>query len=188
MYSGTDANFSALTPTSMAGTIMTDWPEWYSLSLLGQQTSQALTSYNATLWGSSGNMTINGVSTNSCTTNSTTTSVAKRGVGARWEVGVNITNPPYAIHNGDSIYDTPRWADRHCSYWGPLYQDNRDERHPPGWLRRTRCAQHVWTYGGENDTSRPPEPLSRTTTLLDQSVDLRFCRKVDRPLGELHFI
>lgn len=89
----------------MAGTVVTDWPEWYGLSFLGQQAFQALASYNATIWGSSGNMTIDGVSTNSCTTNSTTT-VAKRGIGAGQEAGVNITSPSYAIHNGNSTHDT----------------------------------------------------------------------------------
>lgn len=105
-YSGSGANFSALAPLSMAGTVMTDWPEWYSLLhvlSLDEQASQALSSYNATIWGSSGNMTINGTSTDLCTT--TTTTVAKRGIGAGQEAGVNLTNPPYAIHNGSSIYD-----------------------------------------------------------------------------------
>ncbi|KAI9567881.1 glycosyl hydrolases family 31-domain-containing protein [Boletus coccyginus] len=87
---GTGANFSALTPMSMAGRVITDWPECY----------------NATIWGSSGNMTINGVSTNSCPTNSTMTTVVKRGIGAGQEAGVNITNPPYAIHNAIGALST----------------------------------------------------------------------------------
>lgn len=95
---------------SMAGRVITDWPEWYSSSYsLTNKVSHALASYNAAIWGSSGNMTINGVSTNSCTTNSTMTTVAKRGIGAGQKAGVNITNPAYAIHNGDSNSDTPRW-------------------------------------------------------------------------------
>jgi alpha-glucosidase len=46
-------------------------------------------------------MTVNGTYTYSCATNSTTmTMVEKRGVGAGSEEGVDLNNPPYAIHNG----------------------------------------------------------------------------------------
>ncbi|KAG1898688.1 glycoside hydrolase family 31 protein [Suillus fuscotomentosus] len=81
---GTGANYSALAPMNVAGTVVTGYPECY----------------NETKWGPSGNMTINGTSTNSCTTSSTTTTaVVKRGVGAGGEKGVNLNSPPYAIHN-----------------------------------------------------------------------------------------
>ncbi|KAF9218886.1 glycoside hydrolase family 31 protein [Gyrodon lividus] len=81
---GTGANYSALTPMSMAGRVITEYPECY----------------NATIWGQSGNMTINGTSTNSCTMNPPSlTTVTKRGVGAGEKAGININSPPYAIHN-----------------------------------------------------------------------------------------
>ncbi|KAG2123725.1 glycosyl hydrolases family 31-domain-containing protein [Suillus cothurnatus] len=87
---GTGANYSALAPLSVAGTVVTGYPECY----------------NETIWGPSGNMTINGTSTYSCTTSSITTAVIEkrgveeRGVGAGGEQGVNLNTPPYAIHNG----------------------------------------------------------------------------------------
>lgn len=62
-----------------------------------------LLSYNETLWGPSGNMTINGTSTNSCPPGTTET-LSKRGVGAGGESNVNLTSPPYAIHNGQILY------------------------------------------------------------------------------------
>ncbi|KAJ8583907.1 hypothetical protein M405DRAFT_827759 [Rhizopogon salebrosus TDB-379] len=56
--------------------------------------------YNDTIWGPSGNMTINGTSTNSCAPGSTTMAVVeKRGVGAGGQQGVDLNSPPYAIHN-----------------------------------------------------------------------------------------
>ncbi|KIJ63989.1 glycoside hydrolase family 31 protein [Hydnomerulius pinastri MD-312] len=78
---GTGANLSALAPLSVAGTVVTGYPECY----------------NETLWGPSGNMTINGTSTDSCIPGTTT--MEKRGVGAGGEPGININSPPYAIHN-----------------------------------------------------------------------------------------
>lgn len=44
-------------------------------------------------------MTINGTSTNSCPLGTAET-LSKRGVGAGDELIVNLTYPPYAIHNG----------------------------------------------------------------------------------------
>ncbi|KAG1814614.1 glycoside hydrolase family 31 protein [Suillus subaureus] len=64
---GTGANYSALAPLSVAGTVVTGYPECY----------------NETIWGPSGNMTINGTYTNSCTTSSTTTLVERRDVEGR---------------------------------------------------------------------------------------------------------
>ncbi|KAJ3793712.1 glycosyl hydrolases family 31-domain-containing protein [Lentinula aff. detonsa] len=54
--------------------------------------------YDALVFGPSGNVTINGTLT--CTSNSTLSTLAKRGVGAGAEKGVNLNTPPYAIHNG----------------------------------------------------------------------------------------
>ncbi|KAF9220372.1 glycoside hydrolase family 31 protein [Gyrodon lividus] len=80
---GTGANLSALAPLDLVGTVVTGYPECY----------------NETLWGPSGNMTINGTSTDSCATG-TTTMMSKRGVGAADQPNININSPPYIIHNG----------------------------------------------------------------------------------------
>ncbi|TBU42736.1 glycosyl hydrolases family 31-domain-containing protein [Dichomitus squalens] len=60
--------------------------------------------YNATIWGPSGNMTINGTSTfgNNGETENT---LVKRGLGAGQEKQVNLNSPPYAIHNGFGLND-----------------------------------------------------------------------------------
>ncbi|KAI1790995.1 glycosyl hydrolases family 31-domain-containing protein [Ganoderma leucocontextum] len=55
--------------------------------------------YDATVWGPSGNMTINGTSTYRNDGN-TEDFLARRGLGAGQEKNVNVNNPPYAIHNG----------------------------------------------------------------------------------------
>ncbi|KAG2343401.1 glycoside hydrolase family 31 protein [Suillus weaverae] len=81
---GTGANFSSVGPLTDVSTVVIGYPECY----------------NETLWGPSGNMTINGTSTYSCAANSTTmTKIEKRGVGASSEEGVDLNSPPYAIHN-----------------------------------------------------------------------------------------
>ncbi|KAI0640209.1 glycosyl hydrolases family 31-domain-containing protein [Trametes polyzona] len=57
--------------------------------------------YDATKWGFSGNMTINGTSTFS---NETTAKLELRGLGGLGAAGqkdVDLNDPPYAIHNGD---------------------------------------------------------------------------------------
>lgn len=54
-------------------------------------------SYDAVTWGNSGNITVNGTLTFS---NTTATILAKRGKGAGGQKGVNLNQPPYAIHNG----------------------------------------------------------------------------------------
>ncbi|RDX50567.1 hypothetical protein OH76DRAFT_1512787 [Lentinus brumalis] len=54
--------------------------------------------YNATLWGPSGNMTVNGTSTYG--NNAPAGSLAKRGLGAANQTDVDLNYPPYAIHNG----------------------------------------------------------------------------------------
>ncbi|KAG9311232.1 glycoside hydrolase family 31 protein [Chiua virens] len=81
---GTGANFSALQPFSVIGTVVTGYPECY----------------NETLWGPSGNMTINGTSTDSCVPG-TTEPLSKRSIGAGGESNLNLTSPPYAIHTGN---------------------------------------------------------------------------------------
>ncbi|KAG1879989.1 glycoside hydrolase family 31 protein [Suillus subluteus] len=76
--------FSSVGPLTDVSSVVVGYPECY----------------NETLWGPSGNMTINGTSTYSCAANSTTmTMIEKRGVGASSEEGVDLNNPPYAIHN-----------------------------------------------------------------------------------------
>lgn len=56
-------------------------------------------SYDASVWGPSGNHTING----KLTYGSINEALAKRGLGAGGLQDVNLTAPPYAIHNGISI-------------------------------------------------------------------------------------
>lgn len=48
-------------------------------------------------------MTIDGHSTNFCAPGTTET-LSKRGIGAGGEPNVNLTSPPYAIHNGKVLY------------------------------------------------------------------------------------
>ncbi|KAI6119733.1 glycoside hydrolase family 31 protein [Pisolithus croceorrhizus] len=96
---GTGANFSALAPYSLADVVVVGYPECY----------------NETVSGPSGNMTVNGTSTYSCSNVSGSgASVAMRagasrratmrgvgtGIGAGGETSINVTYPPYAIHNG----------------------------------------------------------------------------------------
>ncbi|KAI0830858.1 glycosyl hydrolases family 31-domain-containing protein [Trametes gibbosa] len=59
--------------------------------------------YDAVTWGNSGNITVNGTLTFS---NTTATILAKRGKGAGGQKGVNLNQPPYAIHNGDGDLST----------------------------------------------------------------------------------
>lgn len=56
-------------------------------------------SYNATIWGPSGNITINGTLTFG-NSSSPPPALAKRGLGEAAEPGVNLNSPPYALHNG----------------------------------------------------------------------------------------
>lgn len=60
----------------------------------------AIFRYNATIWGPSGNITINGTLTFGNASASAEGAHAKRGLGAAAEPDVNLNSPPYAIHNG----------------------------------------------------------------------------------------
>ncbi|KAH9911567.1 glycosyl hydrolases family 31-domain-containing protein [Epithele typhae] len=95
---GTGANLSAATiPTSHfpgePGNAVTEYPE----------------GYNSTLWGPSGNITINGTLTfgnNSADFPGVTFPPTKRGLGSAGLPVEDLNTPPYAIHNGDpSIAD-----------------------------------------------------------------------------------
>ncbi|KAG6370670.1 glycoside hydrolase family 31 protein [Boletus reticuloceps] len=103
---GTGANFSALKPFSVIGAVATGYPECY----------------NETLWGPSGNMTINGTSTNSCPSETMET-LKKRGIGAGGEPSVNLTSPPYAIHNGYGAVSTNTLATNATHYGGYVELD-----------------------------------------------------------------
>ncbi|PIL30006.1 hypothetical protein GSI_07917 [Ganoderma sinense ZZ0214-1] len=90
---GTGANLTAATiPTQFfpgtPGNLVTDYPE----------------GYNATIWCPSGNITINGTLTYGNA--SAAGALAKRGLGAAAEPGVNLNSPPYAIHNADGFLST----------------------------------------------------------------------------------
>ena len=58
-------------------------------------------SYNLTISGPSGNITVNGTLTYNQTSAS---AVSKRGLGAGKQTGVDLNTPPYAIHNGAQPY------------------------------------------------------------------------------------
>ncbi|KAI9567845.1 glycoside hydrolase family 31 protein [Boletus coccyginus] len=103
---GTGVNLSALQPFSVIGTVVTGYPECY----------------NETFWGTSGNMTIDGTSTNSCPPETTET-LSKRGVGAGGEPNVNLTSPPYAIHNGYATLSTSTLATNATHYGGYVELD-----------------------------------------------------------------
>ncbi|RPD82750.1 hypothetical protein L226DRAFT_450346 [Lentinus tigrinus ALCF2SS1-7] len=84
---GTGADYSNLTLPFLIpgepGDLVTDWPE----------------GYNVTVWGPSGNITINGT----LTYDNNGTSLAalnRRGLGAGHQSDVDLNNPQYAIHNG----------------------------------------------------------------------------------------
>ncbi|OCH87271.1 hypothetical protein OBBRIDRAFT_736445 [Obba rivulosa] len=69
------------------GMLITDYPE----------------GYNATVSGPSGNITVNGTLTfgqGASTSVAGLPSLRKRGVGEAAEKGVNLNDPPYALHNG----------------------------------------------------------------------------------------
>lgn len=57
-----------------------------------------LCSYDYTISGTSGNITVNGTLTYGEKSSST---LSKRGIGAGKQVGVDLNTPPYAIHNGN---------------------------------------------------------------------------------------
>ncbi|EKM60281.1 glycoside hydrolase family 31 protein [Phanerochaete carnosa HHB-10118-sp] len=85
---GTGADLSNTTVPfflpGMPGALVTDYPE----------------GYNVAVWGPSGNMTINGTLTYDVNT-TTGSALARRGVGAGNQTGVDLNTPPYAIHNGN---------------------------------------------------------------------------------------
>jgi hypothetical protein len=60
-------------------------------------TFQFILSYNATISGPSGNITVNGTLT--CGAAALVT-LSKRGIGAGNQTNVDLNTPPYAIHNG----------------------------------------------------------------------------------------
>ena len=81
-------------------------------------------SYNATLSGPSGNITVNGTltygaSSSSSSSSSNNASRSKRGVGAGAQPGVALNTPPYAIHNGNgrlSLHALATNATHHGGY------------------------------------------------------------------------
>ncbi|KAI0364938.1 hypothetical protein BV20DRAFT_1039183 [Pilatotrama ljubarskyi] len=91
---GTGANLTAATIPTMffpgtPGNLVTDYPE----------------GYNASIWGPSGNITINGTLTFG-NLSSPSRVYSRRALGAAAEPGVNINSPPYALHNADGFLST----------------------------------------------------------------------------------
>lgn len=56
--------------------------------------------YNASIWGPSGNVTINGTLTFGNNVGPVPSSLSKRGLGAGGQTGLDVNTPPYTIHNG----------------------------------------------------------------------------------------
>ncbi|OJA15520.1 hypothetical protein AZE42_11697 [Rhizopogon vesiculosus] len=99
---GSGANYSALAP-STASTVITAYPECY----------------NSTIWGPSGNMTINGTLTYSCAANSTAeTGIESRSADVGGARSVDLNSPPYAIHNGFGALSTHSVATNATHYGG----------------------------------------------------------------------
>ncbi|KAI0770901.1 glycosyl hydrolases family 31-domain-containing protein [Trametes elegans] len=87
---GTGANLTAATiPTQFfpgtPGNLVTEYPE----------------GYNSSIWGPSGNITINGTLTYG--NYSTPGVLSKRSVGAAAEPDVDLNSPPYALHDADGF-------------------------------------------------------------------------------------
>ena len=61
---------------------------------------QIVLSYNSTIWGPSGNITINGTLTFGNDSIRDVIQHPKRGLGAAAEPDVDLNNPPYTIHDG----------------------------------------------------------------------------------------
>jgi hypothetical protein len=77
----------------------------YFCPLLCQCLSCILASYNSSISGPSGNITVNGVLTCGATSTGNASSnsnvfLEQRGIGAGGQTGVDLNTPPYAIHNG----------------------------------------------------------------------------------------
>ncbi|EMD41237.1 glycoside hydrolase family 31 protein [Gelatoporia subvermispora B] len=91
---GTTANISNTTQPSILpgdpGNLVTEYPE----------------GYNATISGPSGNITVNGTLTFDAGEVTTTSVLTRRGLGEAVEKGVNLNDPPYALHNGNG----PLWV------------------------------------------------------------------------------
>ncbi|PPQ96096.1 hypothetical protein CVT26_004728 [Gymnopilus dilepis] len=108
---GTGAN---LTNTSVPfllpgepGNPVSDYPEWYGevyshvLLPVDRKFDGAAQSYNSTMFGPSGNITINGTLTCQPDPWTALSIVSKRGLGAGKQRNVDLNTPPYAIHNGN---------------------------------------------------------------------------------------
>ncbi|KAJ6533997.1 glycoside hydrolase family 31 protein [Mycena vulgaris] len=100
---GADLNNTAIPvilPGDPGGEV-TDYPEWQDYFAAHRRSSTYCLvdfSYNSSISGLSGNITVNGVST--CTNSSSLPpTFVKRSSGAKAEPGVNLNAPPYAIHN-----------------------------------------------------------------------------------------
>ncbi|KAG1867601.1 glycosyl hydrolases family 31-domain-containing protein [Suillus tomentosus] len=139
---GTGANYSALAPLSVAGTVVAGYPECY----------------NETIWGPTGNMTINGTSTDSCTTGSATTTWLKDVASAlvASKASISTAHHMLSIMLSDPLTST---------LW-----------------RRTRPT-HFGGYA-ELDVHNMFGFMEEKTTHL--AINLPFCWKMDWPLGILN--
>lgn len=141
-------------------------------------------SYNETLWGPSGNITVNGTLTCNLDTLQQST-VTRRGLGAGSEPNVDLLNPPYAIHNGQPTnfrhcYGELIWFHRQRS---TLSKYTTDKRHTFRWAGRAGRTQHVGNDGGEDYASCRARCHPRKTSLHYCSVYLSVIGALERTLG-----
>ncbi|OCH87273.1 hypothetical protein OBBRIDRAFT_169586 [Obba rivulosa] len=91
---GTTANLTNTTQPFLLpgdpGNLVTEYPE----------------GYNATISGPSGNITVNGTLTYGAGQVANVSTLLKRGLGEAAAKGVNLNDPPYALHNGNG----PLWV------------------------------------------------------------------------------
>lgn len=136
-------------------------------------------SYNSAVSGPSGNITVNGTLT--CTD---TTTLTARGLGAGEETGIDLNEPPYAIHNGQLPNHIPLIAAYiEVRQWPPLITHHRHKRNARWGNSRAGCTQHVGSDGGEGFASCSSGNLPWKPPLFDQQVNVSVLWKMVGPLG-----
>lgn len=94
-------------------------------------------SYNATISGPSGNITVNGTLTCGLVAAISDAEVLRRGLGAVNQTGININAPPYTIHNGQlhPLTCGPFSDTIECAGFGPLSTHTvaTNATHAPGY-------------------------------------------------------
>ena len=112
--SGTGANLSDTTlPVALPGDpddLVIDYPEG-SVPYCHKFCTQLISddySYNSTISGTSGNITVNGTLTFGA--GLTPAALTKRSANTDSQAEINLNDPPYAIHNGQSSTACQLWT------------------------------------------------------------------------------